>query len=147
LFAKKRRRMRFYFAIVLFLFSVVPAIAAGDDEAVKCNPAGNQMELNACAGEEFEKADAELNKVYNSLLQKEKKDVLFIKKLRESQKAWVRFRDAELDATFACVDSVRECWGSMYPMCYHFYKAKITRDRTTRLKKYLTEGRPADDCH
>ena len=104
------------------------------------------MEMSVCAEEDFKKADAALNKVYNTLLQNEKSDAIFIKNLRESQKAWIKFRDAELAATFACKESAMVCWGSMYLICHNVYKAKITKDRTERLKKYLTEGRPADDC-
>lgn len=139
--------MQFRFSIVFLLIAAMTAIGGQAHSADKCDPAGNQMEMNICAEDEFKKADAELNKVYNTLLQKEKSDLLFIKKLRESQKAWIKFRDTELDATFACENSALVCWGSMYPMCYHTYKTKMTMDRTSRLKKYLTEGRPADDCH
>lgn len=141
--------MRFRFVIVLMLLDVTTLI--GDPVPTyadyKCEHAGNQQEMNVCAEEDFKKADAELNKVYKALLQNEKYDAMFIKKLRESQKAWIKFRDSELDATFSCEDSALVCWGSMYPMCYHTYKAKMTNNRTERLKKYLAEGRPADDCH
>ncbi len=131
------------FVIIPLLIAVWIIIAGRGYATYKCDPAGNQTEMNICAEEEFEKADAELNKVYDALLQKEKKDALFTRKLRESQRAWIRFRDAELEATFACEGSPFVCWGSMYPLSYNSYKAKMTKDRTERLRKYLTEEGPA----
>jgi uncharacterized protein YecT (DUF1311 family) len=135
-----------YLIVILFQLAAI-AIIMEPVQAIKCNPAGNQQELNACAGDDYRKADLELNKVYNALLKEEKKDALFIAKLRESQKAWLKFRDVELEAAFSCAESPSVCWGSMYPMCYNYFKAGLTKDRTARLKKYLTEGRPADGCH
>ena len=134
--------------LVIFLVQLaVVSAAAGQACAVKCDPAGNQQEMNVCAEDEFKKVDKELNRVYNALLQKEKGDPLFIRKLRESQQAWIKFRDAELAATYTCEGSESMCWGSMYPLCYYGYKARLTRERTKRLNKYLADGRPADDCH
>src|SRR4030042_6032277 len=107
--------MTFRFAIVFLLLAVTLVIA---DQTYadhnKCNPAGNTMEMSVCAEEDFKKADAELNKVYNTLLQNEKSDAIFIKNLRESQKAWIKFRDAELAATFPCKESAMVCWASLY---------------------------------
>jgi uncharacterized protein YecT (DUF1311 family) len=134
-------------AISLFVFAASFAIVCHANVEYKCNPAGNQQEMNACAEDDFKKADSELNKVYKALLHKEKDNKVFIKKLRESQNAWIKFRDAELAAAFACEGSALVCWGSMYPECYDTLSAKMTRERIVRLKKYLEEGQPADDCH
>jgi len=108
---------------------------------VKCNPDGAQIEMNACAGDAFHAADRELNQVYQAVLRKQSQDLEFVAKLRESQRAWIAFRDAELNAAFACADQdPRRCWGSMYPMCYLGYKTALTRQRTAQLKQYLEEG-------
>ena len=104
--------------------------------------------MNACAFDDLAKADQELNKTYAALLQKEGKNLTFIRKIRAAQKAWLAFRGAELEATYACEETdSRDCWGSMHPMCYSSYKAKLTRDRTMRLKELLEEGPPADGCN
>ena len=66
------------------LAGVLALAPAGANEASQCNTAGNQLELNACALEEFTRADQELNE--------------------------------------ACV---------------------LTRERTARLRRILSEGRPA----
>lgn len=128
------------FSVLLFVSLLGgPAIAIAQQE-IKCNDAGTQLELNACAADDFRKADRELNEVYAALLKKEAGDRTFIKKLRAAQRAWLAFRDAELEATFAC-DPAEVCWGSMLPMSMAFYKAKLTRDRAQRLREILEQGR------
>jgi uncharacterized protein YecT (DUF1311 family) len=127
--------------VLLILFSLIPiALSAGDES--ECIKGGNQLELNACASDDFTKADKELNQTYQSLIKKEADDPLFISKLRLAQKAWLTFRDADLNATFACSeDDARICWGSMYPMSFLSRKAELTRERTKHLKQILKDGR------
>jgi len=113
-------------------------------EAIKCNDAGTQLELNACALDEFKRADQELNQTYAAVLKKENQDPTFIRKLRAAQRAWIAFRDAEIDSTYACNEKdPRVCWGSMLPLSVTAYKTKLTRERTARLQRFLDEGRPA----
>lgn len=108
---------------------------------VKCNAAGNQLELNVCAKDDFEKANAELNRTYQALLKQMVNDPMFIKKLRVAQNAWIAFRDADLDARFSCAeDDVRQCWGSMYPMSFLARKAELTKERTRQLQEILKDG-------
>ena len=60
--------------------------------------AQTQAAMNAQVRAEFEQADAELNKTYEALLAK-LPDAESKQKLKESQRAWLAFRDAE--AAFA----------------------------------------------
>ena len=71
--------------------------------------ARSQPELNRQAAKDLEKADTELNKTYEALLRK-LPDAESKEKLKQSQRAWLAFRDAE--AAFAS-DQVRG--GSMAP--------------------------------
>lgn len=126
--------------LLIALLIITPMKSYADD--VKCNEAGGQLELNACARDDFEKADKELNRTYQALIKKEADDPLFIHKLRVAQKAWIVFRDADLEAYFACSESdVRICFGSMYPMLFLSRKAALTHERTKHLKQILKEGR------
>ena len=84
--------MKKFIYISIFLLS---ANVFADEGEIKCNPAGNQIEMNRCAYEDFQKADKKLNETYQALIKK-LGDKTYIKKLRESQRAWVKFRDAEL---------------------------------------------------
>lgn len=111
-----------------------------EDSAFKCNPAGNQSELNQCALDEYQTADRKLNDTWKQLMLKFKNDKTAIAKLKAAQKAWLVFRDAEIEATFACDTQDRRCWGSMEPMLRHGELTALTQARTARLQKYLKNG-------
>jgi uncharacterized protein YecT (DUF1311 family) len=105
---------------------------------IQCNEDGNQLELNKCAYDNFQKADKELNKVYNQIRAKNKGNKLYLKNLKTSQKLWLKFFDAELNSIYSCDDkNKRICFGSMYPLLYNGSKTDLTQDRTKQLKRYL----------
>jgi uncharacterized protein YecT (DUF1311 family) len=109
--------------------------------AFECNPEGNQAEMNQCAKEDFEKSDKALNETYGALVKKLEKQEGDVKPLRKAQRAWIAFRDAELDMMFACeTEDMRVCWGSMYPLLYFGAKGDLTEERTEALQKYIDEG-------
>ncbi len=127
----------------LFLALLLSTINAWAAETVKCKTGGNQSELNACAVDDFQQADKELNEGYQALIKKESKNQVFISKLRGAQRAWLVFRDAELESAFACEQAnPRVCWGSMYPINFTTYKATLTRERTKRLHQLMKQGQP-----
>ena len=108
---------------------------------VQCKEDGTQIEMNQCAYEDFEKADKELNRVYKEIRKKNKKDKFFLKKLKASQKLWLKFLDAELDAIYSCEEGEKRiCFGSMFPLLYNDSKTELTNDRTEQLKRYLKGG-------
>ncbi len=109
--------------LILLILSTTNPWAA---EAVKCKTGGNQMELN---------------ETYQALIIKQEKNQVLIAKLRGAQRAWLAYRDAELESAFACEqDKPRVCWSSMYPLNFSTYKAWLTRERTKRLKHLQTES-------
>jgi len=128
------------YMLCLVVSSVSLASFAKDE--IKCNDTGTQQELEACARDDFNKANKELNRTYQALLKKEADDPLFVSKLRVAQKAWLTFLEADLDAQFACPkeESKLICWDSMYPMSYLSRKAELTRERTKHLERLLKEG-------
>jgi len=90
--------------------------------------AQTQSEMNAQARAEFERADAELSKTYKALLAR-LSDAESKKKLEESQRAWIAFRDAE--ASFAA-DQVRG--GSAAPVLRYMSMTESTEQRIKQLK-------------
>jgi len=135
--------------VIPFLLAIFAAQSSADTSGrIHCNPGGAQIELNVCAYEEFVAADQALNKTYQALLSKEGADALYVAKLRLAQKAWIEFRDAELEATFACAkDDPKLCWGSVYPLAFNTVKTRLTNERNLRLAEILKKGRPADGVH
>ncbi len=108
--------------------------------SIQCKEDGNQMQMNQCAYETYQKADKALNTVYKALRNKKKNDKTYLANLKTSQRLWIKFRDAELDLIFTCESGdKRQCFGSMYPLLYNSEKADITQQRVKSLEKYLKE--------
>jgi len=102
-----------------------------------------QSEMNHCADQDAKAADAELNRVYQDLISKTKGDANATKKLRDAQRAWIAFRDAQLDALYPAQDKQRE-YGTIYPMCYAIVLTAMTKERTVQLRRMLQDKDPCD---
>jgi uncharacterized protein YecT (DUF1311 family) len=96
--------------------------------------AQTQVAMNGQAREEFEQADAELNKTYEALLKK-LPDAQSKEKVKQSQRAWLAFRDAEV--AFAA-DQARG--GSMAPTVRYETSTELTQQRIRQLKTRLGEN-------
>ncbi|MBD0295630.1 MAG: DUF1311 domain-containing protein, partial [Flavisolibacter sp.] len=83
--------------------------------------------MNQQANDPFQKADQELNAVYQKIILKYKDDLAFIASLKAVQRLWIQFRDAELKMKYPRRE--QGYYGSVYPMCYSDYKEKLTRQR------------------
>lgn len=89
-------------AFSLFAFAT-PANAQDPD--IDCSNATSNVETTHCAWQEFERADAELNALYQeaiSHIRATGNDLPagadeWEKKLREAQRAWIAFRDLNCD--------------------------------------------------
>ena len=90
--------------------------------------AQTQAEMNREAAKDFHKADAELNSVYAAFVAK-LPDAESKRKLKESQRAWIAFRDAE--AVFAA-DQFRG--GSAAPVLRWTSITETTEQRIKQLK-------------
>ena len=104
-----------------------PAPPEGNDE-----PIMSQAEMNQSAAEDYDKADAELNRQYKALigqLEGEQKQLLI-----KAEQAWISFRDAEAD--FEASDWIG---GSGWPMIYYASLSNLTEKRTAELKELLSE--------
>lgn len=95
--------------------------------------AQSQAEMSRQAAKDFEKADTELNKTYEALLRK-LPDAQGKEKLKQSQRAWLTFRDAE--AAFAS-DQARG--GSMAPTIRYETMTELIKQRIKQLKLPLEE--------
>jgi uncharacterized protein YecT (DUF1311 family) len=103
--------------------------------AVQIGLAQSQLEITGKYCAIYEKTDAELNKVYQKVLQVYQTDAVFVEKMKKSQRAWIAFRDAHLDSLYPAEDS-RE-YGSMFGMCYCQSQTEITQKRIAELKVWL----------
>ena len=106
--------------------------------------AQTQGDLDRQACNEYKKADAELNKVYQQVLTEYRADTLFVSKMKNAQRAWVAYRDAHLESLFPAADP-RE-YGSVYPMCRCTALTQITKKRTAELRQWVVGIKEGDVC-
>ncbi len=121
---------------VLLLSSKV--LAADDDyifaqeEKYMCDT-GGMVQMGQCMADQFKKLDQELNDLYKELT----RVLVEPKGIRNAQRAWLRFRDAE------CSDDVMQLGaGSLYPYAYNSCMIEFTKERIRHLRWHL-----AQDCN
>ena len=114
--------MKQYVISLALLIAVLVAFPTSDANAQ------SQAEMNNQAAKDFEKTDAELNSTYAALMAK-LPDAESKRKLKESQRAWIAFRDAE--AAFAA-DQLRG--GSAAPVLRWTSMTQTTQQRVKQLK-------------
>lgn len=117
------------------LLSVLPAMAAAQE--VDCDNALTQADMNACAYQDWEQADAELNALWPTARAAMKRlDSVLSDDLRgadaallASQRAWIAFRDAQCRAEGFAMRG-----GSAEPMLVSGCLATLTRQRIEDLR-------------
>ena len=120
----------------------LPISAARQESSPKADPcfdkAKTQADMNSCAADASNEADAELNRVYQQLLKKHAGQKNYIAKLKLAQEAWVEFRNAHIEFLYPEVneDQVRS-EGTVYPMCRTREITRLTRERIKTLENLL----------
>lgn len=106
--------------------------------------AQTQLEMNEQACSQYKLADTELNRVYQQILRAYKIDANFIKKLKNAQRAWLVYRDAQLAAIYP--DDGPGAYGSVNPMCRCHELRWLTETRTKELKRWVEGTIEGDAC-
>lgn len=107
--------------------------------------AQSQAELNQKACDAYKAADAEMNKAYQQILKEYRADNLFIQKLKAAQRAWLGYRDAQLEALYPAADTQVE-YGSIYPVCRCNALQEMTAQRTKVLRRWIEGAKEGDVC-
>lgn len=116
------------------------ALAASPDHAFlqgHCGAADTQYDLNQCAGKAAEAVDRELNATYQAVLRKWQHYPAVVAKLRASQRAWLAYRDADVESRFAYETLDASHRGTILPFAELVYRAGLEQERTERLCVYL----------
>ncbi len=119
---------------IIFSFTLL-AIGFSLGLLVHASPIQTQADMNHQAYQDWKKADDELNQVYNQILKKYKDDKVFISKLQKAELAWIKFKDAEIEAIYP--DEDKRNYGSVYPMCVSGIATEMTQQRIKELKLWL----------
>jgi len=124
--------------IIISTIAIVSIVSNLNAEP-KCELDGSQHSMNICAELDANKVDNELNSTYKKLLKIHKNNKTFIANLREAQRAWLKFRDAEAKMRLTYSD-MPENAGSMNAMMLSSELEQLTKERTKTLKKYIKDG-------
>jgi uncharacterized protein YecT (DUF1311 family) len=136
--------MNIVIKVLPLLLSFLGTVAfAANDECL--DKAASQAQIDACMSAGFTEADAELNRVYNDVRRKYADDEAFLGKFKLAQRAWIAYRDAELEARYPATDKADE-YGSSYQGCAADVKTELTRARTIQLKRWLNGVAEGDVC-
>jgi uncharacterized protein YecT (DUF1311 family) len=116
---------------ILILFLAISCTVSAAEAGTACNPEGNQAEMNACAVQEFQQADRELNDVYKQAMSTLSRSRQY--DLRRQQRAWLKSRDPQ------CRKKADEegAGGSIWPLLYEGCRAEATRRRVDELRQML----------
>lgn len=116
----------------LMLAGMLLAATATPVAAQDCGKATTQSALNACAADGLREVDAALNDFYGRIMDRLRQNQPARQALQESQRAWIRFRDAE--CAFATINSQD---GSIAPMLVAQCRQRLTSLRVSQLRDYL----------
>lgn len=129
----------------MMLMSLMLLAAAAQDPEIDCDNAQYQVEMNFCAGKDYDAADAALNAQYKltvAALKARDKTIdrsydtqpTHYDTLLAAQRAWIAYRDQHcLSESFAARG------GTMAPMLHSGCMARLTRERTAELKELAGE--------
>ncbi|KAF1049074.1 MAG: hypothetical protein GAK35_00052 [Herbaspirillum frisingense] len=112
---------------VLRLTLLLALCASAGAHAADCAKASTQAEMNACASQALNQADADLNATY--VAYRAKLRPAQQNQIRDVQLAWIKYRD--LSCRF---ESANAAGGSAAPMVQQSCLAEKTRQRTEELK-------------
>lgn len=133
-------------ALTVVLWSILSAgpVWAAEVPPTCMDAAVTQYDMNACARSDFQAADAALNRVYKAVLNRHRDDPVLVRQLRQAQRAWIAWRDAEMKAVYP--DREAGYYGSVFPLCWNGRLEQLTRERTRQLQVWLDGVVEGDVC-
>jgi len=117
--------------IIRFILFLIAFTGYANVFAIDCGDIINEGAMNHCATTQFQQLDKELNKAYTEYIRHHSQiDKKQKKQLKDSQIAWVKFRD------LSCIFESSGAEGSsIYPFILQSCRSDITR---TRIKEFET---------
>jgi len=108
------------------------ALAPEAVEATECLDTLSQTGMNICTYQAFRRTDAELNSVYQQIINRLRTDVGTARYMTMAQRAWTAFRDAECDLVASGTTG-----GSIQPTISSTCLESMTQLRIKTLRGYL----------
>ncbi|HEU5048049.1 MAG TPA: lysozyme inhibitor LprI family protein [Rickettsiales bacterium] len=117
-------------ALLATALLVLPAFAS----AQEAEEPKSQNQLNVKHCHDADEAQATLDLTYQAVVKEYSYDPRFLKYLETAQKAWVAFRDSEINAVFP--PEYRHAYGSMEKTCECDLRKKIIYARIMELEQW-----------
>jgi len=117
--------------MVPFVCGVMLTAAWSADAAESCTDAETQAAMNDCSGQTFEEADQALNSIYREIMQRLAGEPETIDRLKQAQRAWISFRDAE------CSFVLSNAQGTISSALNSPCMADLTQQRAETLRGFL----------
>jgi len=103
-----------------------------------------QGDLNAMTEADWRAADKQLNTIYQQIIAENADDEVFLDSLKEAQRCWVAFRDAQLKMKYP--DREPGYYGSVLPSCEMMYLTELTQDRIKALQVWIDGVEEGNIC-
>lgn len=123
--------IKFMAALLTGLFVISNSVIA--EECSSSRSSDNSMFIMECLSARYKAADQELNEIYSQAMKSLSNDGK--KRLRESQEAWLKYRDASL----AFITEVNRSTGSTGNFIIEDYRVTLVKKRVSELK-YILSG-------
>lgn len=136
------KRSALFFCSVA-LYSIAWANTSQAEEKDCMETAQTQAEMTQCMTSKARAADQELNQVYRAIRKQYQHDPDFLTALSNAQRAWLRFRDAELKMKYP---KSPEQYGSNFSMCRNNELEALTRTRIATLKRWQAGAEEGNVC-
>lgn len=98
--------------------------------AVDCGDLVTQAQINQCAFDMYDEADALLNQTYKQVMAKLNPSRQTA--LKNAQRAWIKYRDSHCESEASVVEG-----GSMYPTIQYSCMTTETKKRTDQLNSTI----------
>jgi uncharacterized protein YecT (DUF1311 family) len=116
----------------LLLALALLSAAASPAAALNCGPTAATVDMIECAKADFAAADRRLNDAYQKLMKDPDRDEKGRNLLREAQRKWIPFRDAQ-----CLLEEDEYRGGTLAAVMYGECQARITAERARALEEML----------
>ncbi|MGG7516534.1 lysozyme inhibitor LprI family protein [Allorhizobium undicola] len=124
---------------------VLPVDAGAQQPKFNCTDPQTQQDMNFCAGEDYNRADRDLNRIYKrAMAWAEEQDTYWkdtdedkvgaVNALKKAQRAWIDYRDGHCDTY-----GFQARGGSMEPQLVASCLTDLTKARTRELQELYKE--------
>jgi len=122
----------------------IAATGWAQDAETRLRRADTTVEMVEAANDIYGEADAELNRIYTKIREVYQDDPDFLEKMKLSQRAWIKLRDADFLMMYPYADEPGH-YGFIFSVEAGRYQSIQTKQRTAYLRRWLI-GVHREEC-